>query len=633
MKIRILLVDDQNLVRQGLQALIKDNLKLELVGYAVNGKDAIEQVGMQQPDIVLIDIEMPQMNGIVATQKICQQFPQTKVIVLSSHEDVEYVIQSLKAGAKGYLLKETLFEDLEKSIELVHHGYSQISSKLLAKAIPQINFVQTKVPLSQLQTATPNCLEMPSQNSIHYSSAELKVRSLSNGNSIDYTKLNDNQAAESTDVSPPTTKPASATQSSSIPRLSSQISVSSNTSDTDISPKPKSEAKVTVSKSKFWFTAVLLALAGLILAVTSWRFFERPKSQSTSASKLVDTKPSEPETVVALGRIEPLGKVISLSAPTSLEAVQVEELLVKENDRLEAGQVVAILDGSQRLQAALDEAATKVKIAQARLERVQAGAKSSSISAKKAAIANLKAELAGERQTQQATIAKAQAQLDNARSELQRHQMLHQQGAISASELDSKKLAANTAESQLKETQAAFDRTQLTLEARIDEAIALLAEIQEIRPVDLQIAQAELNQAQAAASKARSDMELSYVRSPLAGVVLAVHTRPGEAPDGKGIVEIGKTEQMMVTAEVDQNDIRRIKIGQKATVVSGVFSEKLQGRVYQISSLIGKNDLLDTDPTADEDTRVVEVQIILEPEASQKVIKLTNLEVDVTIEV
>lgn len=641
--IRILLVDDQNMVRQGLQALVADNPKLKIVGHAVNGQDALEQVAKYRPDIVLIDIEMPKMNGIVATQKICEQFPQTKVIVLSSHENVEYVTQSIQVGAKGYLLKQALFEDVERAIELVERGYSQIESQLLTKVVSQTNLTKTQPDPTQ-----KNRLKVYRQNALH-SSSELQVKSLA-GNTSCWTKFSgQNKSNESQHLFPPEdltiiprsdsskTEPSKTEPSKTEPAISESLSPQmaiANKPDkitSDDQPQPPKSPQ----RNKLFWSAIglILALTGLIMVVAWWRLANRPDPQLSLAPTYVGTQPPKIKTVVALGRIEPLGQVISLSAPTSLEAVQVKKLLVQEDQRVEAGQLIAILDGRRRLQASLDETTTGVQIAQARLEQVKAGAKPSSILAKEAAIANLQAELAGETQTQQSTIAKATAQLNNARSELQRHQMLHEQGAISASELDSKRLTANTAEEQLKEAQGIFERTRLTLEARIQEAIALLAETKEVRDVDLQIAQAELNQAQAAVGKAQSDMELAYVRTPIAGVILAVHARPGEAPDQKGIVEIGRTEQMTVIAEVDQNDIKRVKIGQKATLSSGVFDEQLEGKVHQIGSMIGKNDILDTDPTADEDTRVVEVQILLEPEASRKVTKLTNLEVDVTIEV
>ncbi|MGL5074550.1 MAG: HlyD family efflux transporter periplasmic adaptor subunit, partial [Waterburya sp.] len=254
------------------------------------------------------------------------------------------------------------------------------------------------------------------------------------------------------------------------------------------------------------------------------------------------------------------------------------------------------------------------------------------IGARQAAIANIEAQLAGEIQTQQATIAKLTAELDNAQTEFQRHQQLFNQGAISASELDSKKLTFKTAQEQLNEARATLERTERTLNARLAQAQATLEETAEVRTVDIQIAQAEVNQAQAAVAKAQADMELAYVRAPVDGEILDIHTRPGEALDEKGIAEIGQTDQMMVVAEIDQNDINQVKIGQKAAVTSGVFPQELHGKVHQVGSLIRKNDILDTDPAADEDSRVVEVKIMLKPKDSQKVAKLSNLEVDVVIE-
>jgi DNA-binding NarL/FixJ family response regulator len=136
--------EDQNIIRQGIQALLAPRPKLKVVGTAEDGNRAIEQVGTLMPDLVLMDLEMPKMNGITATQKICQQFPKTKVLVLSSHEDREYVTQALRAGASGYLLKNTLAEDLEQAIWSVYRGQSQIESKLL-KGV----FAESVAPVSQ----------------------------------------------------------------------------------------------------------------------------------------------------------------------------------------------------------------------------------------------------------------------------------------------------------------------------------------------------------------------------------------------------------------------------------------------------------------------------------------------------
>ncbi|MGL5836644.1 MAG: response regulator [Waterburya sp.] len=131
--IRILLVDDQNLVQQGIKSLLARDPDLEIVGTLQDGRSAVSKVAELSPDIVLLDIEMPGMDGITATKYITRLAPQTKVIILSSHEDKKYLTQALMAGARAYLLKDSLVKDLKRSIIAVNNGYSQMESRLLAK--------------------------------------------------------------------------------------------------------------------------------------------------------------------------------------------------------------------------------------------------------------------------------------------------------------------------------------------------------------------------------------------------------------------------------------------------------------------------------------------------------------------
>ncbi|MFM2311141.1 MAG: hypothetical protein RLZZ04_417 [Cyanobacteriota bacterium] len=131
--IRILLVDDQNLVQQGIKSLLAQDPNLEIVGTLKDGRSAVSKVAELSPDIVLLDIEMPGMDGITATKYITRLAPQTKVIILSSHEDKKYLTQALMAGARAYLLKDSLVKDLRQSIIAVNNGYSQMESRLLAK--------------------------------------------------------------------------------------------------------------------------------------------------------------------------------------------------------------------------------------------------------------------------------------------------------------------------------------------------------------------------------------------------------------------------------------------------------------------------------------------------------------------
>lgn len=149
--ITILLVDDQNLVQQGIKSLLDQDLELKVIGTVTDGRSAIEQINRLRPDIVLLDIEMPGMDGITTTKYINYLSPKTKVIILSSHEDKKFVTQALVAGAKGYILKSSLMNDLKQAILAVHNGYSQVESRLLAQVFHPNN-IKTKINKSSSQT-------------------------------------------------------------------------------------------------------------------------------------------------------------------------------------------------------------------------------------------------------------------------------------------------------------------------------------------------------------------------------------------------------------------------------------------------------------------------------------------------
>ncbi len=131
--IRILIVDDQNFVRKMLQYSLSSVADFEIVGTANSGSDALAQIEELHPDIALVDIEMPGMNGLEMTRTISEQYPQTKVLVLSIHDDETYIRDSLQAGAKGYLLKNTPPEELAHAIRFVQLGYLQLGPGLFEK--------------------------------------------------------------------------------------------------------------------------------------------------------------------------------------------------------------------------------------------------------------------------------------------------------------------------------------------------------------------------------------------------------------------------------------------------------------------------------------------------------------------
>ena len=133
--IRILLADDQSIVREGLASLLETQSDLEIVGEAENGKIAVERSLILKPDIILMDIRMPVMDGVAAIRILTQQAPEIKILVLTTFDDDEYVTQAMTYGAKGYLLKDTPSVELAQAIRSVNRGYTQLGPGLFEKAI------------------------------------------------------------------------------------------------------------------------------------------------------------------------------------------------------------------------------------------------------------------------------------------------------------------------------------------------------------------------------------------------------------------------------------------------------------------------------------------------------------------
>ncbi len=459
-----------------------------------------------------------------------------------------------------------------------------------------------------------------------------------------------------------------------------------------------------VLKPKFPFA--LFLSTSVAFAAGAATLYSLSHFQSTAQIPLEIPK-SEPKitvnTVAAIGYLEPEDEVIKVSAPAFAEGARVAQLEVKRGDRVEVGQVIAVLDSRDRLQAALQRSKTQVQVAQARLDQVKAGAKQGAINAQsaeierlnaelegqmiaqrakiaslqaqfqgekqsqEATIKRLKAQLTGETQAQEATIDRLKAQLNNAQRECQRYQELYQEGAVSTSQRDRICLdeaivreqlneaeanlvrIGNTQAAQINEAQATLNRIVLTISEQINEAKANLErtiltlekqkiqatatreEVAEVRPVDVAVAEAELSTAKASVQQAQADLDLAFVRSPRSGQVLKINTWPGEIVSNQGIIEMGQTNQMYVTAEVYETDIYHVRLGQSVRILSDGVIGELQGTVNEIGLQIGKKDILGTDPVKDADARVIEVKIRLTPEDSQRVSGLTNLQVTVLI--
>ncbi|PAX51204.1 biotin/lipoyl-binding protein, partial [Brunnivagina elsteri] len=263
--------------------------------------------------------------------------------------------------------------------------------------------------------------------------------------------------------------------------------------------------------SNGWIIGLIIAataVTGGVLYYGASQFGLLSKPQK----EVLETLP-EVQKVTALGRLEPEAEIIKLSPPIPLDGDRIAKVLVKEGDTVKSGQIIAILDSKDRLQDAVLVAQKQVAIAQSKLAQIQAGAKTGQIQAQKATvgrleaqtvgdkigqqeiiarleaqwlgdkqaqqenIARLEAQLQGDKQAQQATIKRLEAELNNAESEYQRYQQLSQEGAISNSLFDGKRLSVETAKQQLNESKAVLNRIGTTSNRQISEAKAVLRRI------------------------------------------------------------------------------------------------------------------------------------------------------------
>lgn len=136
--INVFIVDDQSLTHRLIETYLKSESDIKIIGFAHNGQEAIEKIPLQKPDIVLMDVEMPKMDGLTATKIISQKSPETKVLILTVHDNEKHLSTALKNGARGYLLKNTTSHELVNAIHYVNQGYFQLSIELTEKYLQKI---------------------------------------------------------------------------------------------------------------------------------------------------------------------------------------------------------------------------------------------------------------------------------------------------------------------------------------------------------------------------------------------------------------------------------------------------------------------------------------------------------------
>ena len=160
MKIRVLIADDHAMIRDGLAALLAADARIEVAGTAADGRAALRLVRELKPHVVIMDIAMPEMNGVEALRELQRTSPQTRVLILSMFSTLEHVQQALNAGASGYLLKESAGVELKEAIEQVHSGRRYLSRQLEAHAGELLARGSQRTPLESLSRRERQILQL-----------------------------------------------------------------------------------------------------------------------------------------------------------------------------------------------------------------------------------------------------------------------------------------------------------------------------------------------------------------------------------------------------------------------------------------------------------------------------------------
>jgi HlyD family secretion protein len=325
-----------------------------------------------------------------------------------------------------------------------------------------------------------------------------------------------------------------------------------------------------------WLAALALASIAIVAATAvRWR---GASAASSAPAALVDGV--APRGISCLGRIEPEDGVITIGARSlSGQPSIVQRLLVKEGDAIASGQVLGLLDSHDELQAVVAQADARLRLAQARLQQVRAGAKSADIAAQRADIARLEKEAA------------------NAHLEYDRTRQLVAAQVVSQSALDASRLAADA-------------QVQ-----RLEQARQRLVSLDEVRSVDINVAEQEVGAAQADLQRARAELARAFIRSPTDGHVLTIAAWPGEEVGPDGLMTVARTGRMYVFAEVPEDDVRRLSVGQRAVVRAESLPAPLGGIIDHLGSVVTKNTTLPVDPAAFSDARIVEVKVRLDEAA------------------
>jgi RND family efflux transporter MFP subunit len=532
---RILLVDDQVLLCEVLQTWLESQEDFQVVGRAHNGQTAISQVEALLPDIVLMDIEMPVMNGITATEIICRRFPDTKIIVLTVSEDRVSLAHALRAGAQGYLLKSTQAVELVNIIRFVERGYHQIEPNLLKKIV-------TEIPVS-----TDSLLESDDASQSQLSLSPQKDCF------VPYSQVFESESV-SLELARSQLKSEELNQRQKSALEVELLNSSSKAFVSDRHNEPNAKESILVDLKAEKSTKrpeikkiVLLSCMTLLLILGSLVFLkqrDRPTIKPKPAKVSQEANVLAVKTI-AIERVNSYGEsrfytgTIAASRTSELgfeQPGQLIRILVDEGDRVSAGSPLAYLD-SQSLKISRLELLAQKAQAVAKLQEMQAGARAETIASAEASVRDLS------------------EQLELARQKSQRRKELYVQGAISREQFD----------------QTKSDRA--VLQARLDKAKSELDElIAGVRAEQIAAQKSLIEQYDAKIATIQLQLQKNVLKAPFSATISRRLLDEGTVVSaGQPIVRLVENKALearigvptSAVAQIPLGSYQRLKIGQK----------------------------------------------------------------------
>lgn len=369
-------------------------------------------------------------------------------------------------------------------------------------------------------------------------------------------------------------------------------------------------------------------LVGLLAAVAcvAWsqgHVLARLMGPATGQSAEATAKPHVTR-VGALGRIEPSTEVLDIDAAVGQRLLT---LFVEEGQRVAKGDELAHLESHNVAAAEKQEIAALLEEARNRLQA------DSSNHQNAIRVAELKLQIVEtiepiRIEAQRARVRSLEVELQLAEIEYNRVEKLHATATVSKEEHDRKRTQSVTAREMLAAARLTLSELETNMKLATESAKAELDAAKSAR--DVSAASIPVRSLERRLELAEAKVQQTIIRAPFDGAVLKVFTHSGERIGNEPILKLGDTNVMHVVAEVYETDVRRVRVGQQAEISSSALAKPLRGSVVRVGSMIFKNDVLNVDPAADADARVVEVRILLEEPDQVK--GLTNLQVDVLIQ-